>query len=291
MTALAFLAAATISFFGEFDREVTGAEYSGVSRVPGTDRYWVVDDDGGAVVEMKIEVGEGCSSTGTVLRTLQLAGRKDLEGCAVDPLRKGILWVSDESDHSVRAFDIENVREVERLETPAIYSKCRRNRSFEALSISPDGLEMWVSNEEPIPGDKGFVRITRFEREGAAAPWKADAECIRYRPDPVAGAKFMGRHANSGVSGLLALGKGRLLVLERECSVKEGSSLPSLRARIYECAADGSKTLVWERDTGLANYEGICLGPGFASGEKSVVLVSDGGNGGDERIMVLRLKD
>lgn len=291
MTAIAILAAATISFSGEFDRELTGAEYSGVSRVPGTDRYWVVDDNDGVVAEMKIEVGEGCSSTGTVLRTVQLAGRRDIEGCAVDPLRKGVLWVSDEADHSVRAFDIENARETDRLAVPGIYAKCRRNRSLEALSISPDGLEMWISNEEPIPGDNGFVRITRFSRDGASSAWKADEKCVRYRPDPVSGEKFMGRHANSGVSGLLALGKGRLLVLERECSVKDGGSLPSLRARIYECAADGSKTLLWEMDTGFANYEGICLGPEFASGEKSVVLVSDGGNGGDEKIMVLRLRD
>jgi len=292
MTAIAIVLAATVSFLGEFDRESTGAEYSGVSRVPGTDRYWLVNDDDGTADEMKIEIGEGASSTGMVLRTLQLEGRKDLEGCAVDPLKKGVLWVSDEKDHSVRAFDTSTGRELACAALPKIYQKCRKNRSLESLSISPDGLEMWVSNEESIPGDDEFVRITRLSRADAATPWKADAECIRYRPDPVAGAKFMGRHASSGVSDLVALGKGRLLVLERECSVKgEDGMMPSCRLRLYECAADGSKTMLWERNTGLANYEGICIGPDLAPGVKSLLLISDGGNAADERNMVLRLKD
>ena len=291
MTAIAFIVAATVSFLGEFEREMTGAEYSGVSRIPGTDRYWLVDDSDGTAAEMKVEIGDGASSTGMVLRTVQLDGRSDVEGCAVDPLRKGVLWVSDETDHSVRAFDTESGHEVDRAELPAAYSKCRRNRSLESLSISPDGLEMWVSNEEPMPGDKGFVRITRLSRADSASRWAADAECIRYRPDPVAGTKFMGRYAYSGVSDLVALGGGRLLVLERECSVKGDESMPSCRARIYELAANGKKTLLWERNTGLANYEGICLGPDLAPGVRSLLLISDGGNAADEKNMVLRLRD
>lgn len=292
MTALAIVLAATVSFVGEFDRESTGAEYSGVSRIPGTDRYWLVNDDDGTADEMKIEVGEGASSTGMVLRTVQFEGRKDLEGCAVDPLKKGVMWVSDEKDHSVRAFDTATGREVARAALPKIYQKCRKNQSLESLSISPDGLEMWVSNEEPIPGDDGFVRITRLSRADADSPWKADAECIRYSPDPVAGAKFMGKHAYSGVSDLVTLGKGRVLVLERECSVKEEDGLmPSCRLRLYDCAADGTKTMLFERNTGFANYEGICLGPDIAPGVKTLLVISDGGNGADERNMVLRLRE
>jgi hypothetical protein len=102
----------------------------------------------------------------------------------------------------------------------------------------------------------------------------------------------MGKHACSGVSDLVALGKGRLLVLERECSVKEEDGMmPSCRLRLYDCAADGSKTMLWERNTELANYEGICLGPDIAPGVKSLVLVSDGGSGADEKNMVLRLRE
>ena len=292
MTAIAIALAATVSFLGEFDREPTGAEYSGISRIPGTDRYWLVNDDDGTIAEMKIEIGENASSTGMVLRTVQLDGREDIEGCAVDPLKTNVVWVSDEKDHSVRAFDTATGKEVACAALPKIYQKCRKNRSLESLSISPDGLEMWTSNEEPIPGDDGFVRITRLSRADAATPWKADEKCIRYRPDPVAGAKFMGKYACSGVSDLVALGKGRLLVFERECSVKdEDGMMPSCRLRLYECAADGSKTMLWERDTRLANYEGICLGPDIAPGVKSLLVVSDGGNGADERNLVLRLRE
>lgn len=292
MTSVAIVLAASISLLGEFDREPTGAEYSGISRIPGTDRYWLVNDDDGTADEMKIEVGESASSTGMVLRTVQLDGRKDLEGCAVDPLKKGILWVSDEKDHSVRAFDTSNRHEVARAALPKIYQNCRKNRSLESLSISPDGLEMWTSNEEPIPGDDGFVRITRLTRPDAASPWKADEKCVRYRPDPVVGEKFMGKYASSGVADLVALGKGSLLVLERECSVKEEDGMmPSCRLRLYDCSADGSKTMLWECNAGLANYEGICLGPDLAPGVKSLLVVSDGGNAADEKFMVLRFRE
>ena len=287
MNAAVLLLAAAVSMIGEFARESTGAEYSGVSRVPGTNRYWLVNDAGGVADEVEILVGEGLSATGVVLRTVQLEGRRDVEGCAVDPLRKGVLWVSDEKDHSVRAFDTSTGREIDKAALPPEYAKCRKNRSLEALSISPDGLEMWVSNEEPMKADATFVRITRLVRKGADDPWKAE-QCVRYRPDPIAGEKFM-RRAFSGVSGLVALGGRRLLVLERECSVKAGRFLPSCRARIYECAADGSKELLWEADTGLANYEGICLGPDAPSGEKTLLLVSDGGSCADEKNIVLKL--
>lgn len=39
----------------------------------------------------------------------------------------------------------------------------------------------------------------------------------------------------------------------------------------------------------FANYEGICLGPVLENGTKTLVLVSDGGGGADECLLVLAL--
>ena len=286
---LPIVLALAVSLVAQFDREEPGTEYSGISWVPGTDRYWVVDDGEDCAVELKMAFGGTAAPTCAVVRTVALEGRKDAEGCAYDPLT-GDLWVSDEKDSSVRAFDLSTGREKAKVELPAIYAKCRRNRSLEGLSISPDGLEMWVSNEEAMKGDDGFVRITCLKRTDGKSAWKTE-KTVRYKPDPVVGVKFLGKYAYSGVSGLVALGKGRLLVLERECSVKEGGFFPSCRARLYELGGDtGSKTLVWEANTELANYEGICLGPELKKGCRSLVLVSDAGNSADEKIAVLAVQ-
>lgn len=283
---LPLLLAFAVSLVAQFDRDDAGMEYSGISWIPKTDRYWVVDDKESCATELRVVFGGESAPTCSVVRTVTLEGRKDLEGCAFDPLT-GDLWVSDEKDSSVRAFDLATGREKAKAELPAIYAKCRRNRSLEGLSISPDGHEMWVSNEEAIRGDDGFVRITRLVRPDGKSPWKED-KTVRYKPDPVVGEKFLGKYAYSGVSGLVALGNGRLLVLERECSVKSGGFFPSCRARLYQLGGDdGSKTLLWEANTELANYEGICLGAEIKKGYASLVLISDAGNSADAKIAVL----
>ena len=70
---------------------------------------------------------------------------------------------------------------------------------------------------------------------------------------------------------------------------------PSFHARLYEIDLDTDtiepqKRLVWEANTMFANYEGICLGPKLKDGSKSLVLVSDGGGGADQNILVLALR-
>ena len=104
--------------------------------------------------------------------------------------------------------------------------------------------------------------------------------------DPAGGSPF-GRHTFSGVSSLLAMDDGSLLVLEREFSVK---ILPSFRIRIYRMnpGTDG-KTMLWEESSTFSNYEGMCLGPVLDDGRQSLVLISDGGVGALESVRVLSL--
>ena len=90
---------------------------------------------------------------------------------------------------------------------------------------------------------------------------------------------------------------GTLIVLERELSRKGVD--PSYRARLYavrpsrDAAFDRdhpiAKKLLFGADTGTANYEGVCAGPTLDNGDRTLVMVSDGGEADDERLYVLRM--
>ena len=101
----------------------------------------------------------------------------------------------------------------------------------------------------------------------------------------------------SGVSDLCALEDGTLLVLERELSRK--GVAPAYRARLYavrptpgapiDMERPLAKKLIFGADTGTANYEGVSLGPMLDNGDRTLVMVSDGGDADDERLYVLRM--
>ena len=284
----------------EFSREAEPEGLSGVTRIGGN-RYYSVDDRGGFLHELEIvqdETGEIVSCA--VKRSVRLEGRTDLEGCAYDPF-DGRIWVSDEHDTTICAFDPETGKEVARAAVPEVYRKnVVANRSLEGLSISPDGYRMYVANEDTLTCDGrvaddhcgGVVRIQEFVRTGKDAKWVPTRQ-FRYRTDPIEGSRFSGV-AVSGVAGLCAPGDGTLLVLEREMSQKS-PLFPSFRARLYEVGLDiealePPKRLVWEENTMFANYEGICLGPELKNGTKTLVLVSDGGGSAEEKVLVLALR-
>ena len=259
---------------------------SALSRISG-DRYYCVDDRGGWLHEVTISVSEGKVSFRTN-RVVRLEGRRDLEGCAYDPLTRNV-WVADEGDTSVRAFDPATGREVASLAIPEVYTKnVRKYRSLESLAMSPDGLRLYTANEENLKCDAtNVVRIQEFVRGGAGDEFRPSRQFM-YEVDPPGGKPFGGRkRAFSGVSELLAMPDGSLLVLEREFSVK---MLPSFRSRLYRIVpGKAGKSLVWGANTMFSNYESICLGPKLADGRQSLLLVSDGGAGALENVLVLAI--
>ena len=148
------------------------------------------------------------------------------------------------------------------------------------------------------------IRLQRFTRATPKDDWKPAGQWM-YETDRVGGANFAGK-SRSGVSDLLCLEDGTLFVLEREMSIKKGF-MPSFRCRIYQLDLTGaddvsqivslkdssvrpiSKIRVFGAGTGLAMYEGICLGPKLTDGSRSVLLISDGDDGAANRILGLRL--
>lgn len=338
----AALAAASLALapVGElaFPRAWNGASLNGLSGLTrvADDAYYAVRDSGGALFALTIGVDRatGMPTNGVVTGQTALAGRGDLECVAWDRARRWV-WVGDEDDGSIRAFDPSTGAERARAAVPAVFDAFRYNRSFEALTLRPDGLEMWACNEEALcrreaegrtakkaapvrattpdvdDGPRATrahgtrVRLQRFTRPAPEAAWTAAGQWM-YVTDSVGGGDFAGK-SRCGVSGLLCLGDGTLLVLEREMSIKKGKVLPSFRCRIYaidfnhaDDVADVvalketarrpvAKRRLFGAHTGLAMYEGICLGPALADGSRSVLLISDGDDGAANRILAFRL--
>ena len=284
----------------EFSREKGPEGLSVITRIGGN-RYYCVNDRRGLLYEVEIRIADdGSDGTFTVLRSVHLDSRVDLEGCAYDPLTRWV-WVSDEHDTSIRAYNASSGAMVAKAAVPDVYVKnARKNRSLEALAISPDGLRMYAANEDTLECDGaaasrengGIVRIQEFVRKDAADIWRPSRQ-LRYPTDPVEGTPYNGM-AISGVSAMCVLDDGRLLVLEREMSRKD-VLLPTLRGRLYEVDLTSSsktaaKRMLWDENTMFANYEGICQGPTLPGGRRTLVLVSDGGGDADENVLVLSLR-
>ncbi len=290
-----------ISPIGEFVRPRVPEELSGITHVEG-DSYYAVSDDGSGVWPMQIGVDRatGVITNCVMGRNVHVGG--DNEGIAWDAQRRTV-FVTDEKTHAIGEINPETGKLVAEVHLPDHHRKRRRNRGLEALALSPNGEFLWTANEEALSGDgdassveKGtVVRLTRFRRQNGAA-WAHDGEWA-YLTDAIGGGKT--KRMRSGVSDLCVLEDGTLLVLERELSRKGVD--PAYRARLYavrpgrdlpfDVKRPIAKKLLFGADTGSANYEGVCLGPKLDNGDRTLVMVSDGGDADDERLYVLRMKE
>lgn len=311
------LAALKISVADEIPCPATaGMGLSGLAWRGGSE-YYAADDRNGNLLPMTISTDgrTGRIKDVSLGKAVRLAGRRDLEEVALNPADGGLVWVCDEHDNSIRAFDPSSGVEKARVAVPAVYRKARPNFGFESLAIDANGRELWTCNEEALTCDGqrssrrngSPVRLQRFTRTAADVPW-IPAGQWPYVTDPIGGSDFAGK-ARSGVSDLCVLPDGRLLALEREFSVK--TLIPSFRCRIYEVdvssatdvagfkslLADGAKSaspakkrLLFERNTAFTMYETLCLGPELEDGSRLFVMVADSGEYSASRIMTLKVE-
>ena len=268
---------------------------SGVTHAGGS-RFLSIDDRGGVLWTLDAAFDAAGHVTGCDVKShIVLEGVDDGEGCAWDPLRRTV-WVSDETGPRIGEYDPETGRRLGELALTDDFRRMRTNLGPEGLTISPDGLSLWTCPEETVNGDGAtasptngaLVRLHRYARASGDAAW-SPAEEVVYRTDPMGGRAYR-NILSSGVAGLCALADGSLLVLERELSVKDSLlPLPSFRLRLYEVRPGAAKRLLLSRDTGLANYEGVCRVSETAD-EARLLLVSDGGGFAAKSLMSIRLR-
>ena len=244
---------------------------------------------------------------------IQLAQAYDLEAVAFDAAN-GTVWAADETRGTVKEYRVTDGSVVCTLSLPDELRKPRSNLGIESLSLGEDGKTLWTCTEEALacdgprssPTNGTLVRLLKYIRPTVKDAFTL-AGTYSYLTDAWSQSYDYQGKGRRGVSGLCALPDGSLLVLERELSF--GGSKPwnaattaRLSFAIYHvnpspvgsarrAGRTGSAALVaatvkkLQLATGggpvftFGNYEGICLGPRLPDGKRSVLLVSDAGDG------------
>lgn len=173
----------------------------------------------------------------------------------------------------------------------------RPNLSFEGLAWSEDGDGVWLANEAPLFQDGplgstqegALVRLSLLSRNGSLQLQRA------YRAEPVP-AHPTDRLADNGVSEILDLGKGRMLVMER-AGIQQPSDEFDFHVRLYCASLDaGQEISMLPALAGISirpvdkhlvldlaevsgvpqvNFEGMTWGPTLRDGRRTLLLVSD----------------
>ena len=231
-----------------------------------------IDPEEGNIVEddIKISVPEGTSESG-------ITGM-DNEGIAYFD---GFLYVSAESDQSIRKYDLTGapVRYYFPIPEDMGVENITPNAGFEALTYNA-GL-FWTTTEAALPKDNYIPRLHRlqsFTEEGQPA-----GRYLYQMDAPMYSGEGATQYVH-GISAMTALDDGRLIVLEREVYVPSNILNSRGIAKLYvvDPANDtagilqkGLLTTIPTSGIDLANYEGMCLGRTFRDGSRCLILISD----------------
>lgn len=296
-------AADTLAVVNALDQQtfagVTGGNFSGITRIGGN-QYAVVDDKSASdgfylfTLDMDVATGRITSATKGNLITNGKTNR-DSEGIVYVP-STGKLLISGEGDKRILEYNMDGSLTGRELQIPSIFAGASDNAGFEALTYNPNTHLFWTTTESTIPADGDQATSTNGVRNKLRIQsFNEQLEPVRqyaYLMDAPAASTASSPYA-MGVSDMIALDDGRLIVLEREFFV---SLSPFVTCKLYVvnpttataiASSDAltasspylSKTLLYSFTTNtlatVANYEGICLGPRLSNGNQTIILISD----------------
>lgn len=293
---------------------VEAGEYSGITYLGGT-QYAVVHDklNGGGIVLYSIEIHDD-GTVGDVSKSVPSGTSSsavtdmDNEGIAYVS-GSGTLFVSAEADQSIREYNLTGVPTGRSLTVPEDLGvgKITSNKGFEALTYNAATGLFWTVTESELVKDAAMPGLLRLQSFGMDL--KAAGRYLYQMDSPTQSSASASSYV-FGVPALAALDDGRIIVLEREVYVANGSTLEKAyysftKTNLYVVnpTADGSgilrKTLLKSfttkpLDANFANYEGMCVGPTLADGSVALVLIPDSqsGSGGltREYVKVITVK-
>ena len=291
-----------------FQKSVPAGNYSGITWL-GDDRYAVVSDksstDGFFVFRIDID-----SVKGRIRRVANLGFRssglpnRDVEGIAWIPGRQTLMAVG-EADSRIVEYGLDGNPTGWSLQLPP----AAMTHGYESLSYDSHSRRLWTMPEASASSTQNVTTGALSVHETFEVPSGAvrgalpllsvsldDTTHIAtpylYIPDAPRKKPARGRPYVCGVSEVLTLDDGALLVLEREVWMARSGVRSAVWCKLYrvfpaEQLTDKpmQKQLVASWKTSfpsvpprIANYEGMTLGPRLADGSQTIILVSDSQN-------------
>jgi hypothetical protein len=249
-----------------------GNEYAVVSDKSDTEGYYIFKIDFTDNGDIKNIQNKGWENIG--------GPNMDEEAIAYCPLTKN-LYIGNEESSTIQEVTLKN--ETVRTQTIPDYKQLgEHNRIIESVCWDPYRKHFFTINESPLKGDSGYKLRLKELNDNLD-------EVHQYNYYMDAPEKKDGRPVNEhahGVSELLSMNDGTLLVLEREfyvTSFKLGSWVVNKVYRIYP-GYNGKQLITQWRTSlslssfNLANYEGMCEGPQTADGKHVIIFCADSQN-------------
>lgn len=286
-----------------FGNRIPSGNYSGITNI-GNGLYALVSDksdmDGFFIFELDIDSITGhivsVENKGFVADSIPC---RDAEGITWLPETETLLVVG-EKDSRILEYDMSGclTGRIIKLEHGMV------NCGYESITYNDSTRMIWTCTENILSKDmpyydrtgEAIIRLQSYDMSLSPVSQYA------YKLDAPHTTNRSPKYYAHGVSELLALDNGALMVLEREFIVPKNIVGASVKCKLYEvmpsaisCFGQGetdcgfpkpmTKTKIHEWDTkltlwnrSLANYEGMCLGPRLVDGSQVIVLIADSQN-------------
>lgn len=263
---------------------VPPGNYSGLARLVGN-QYAVVSDRGTdkGYYNFSISIDSAGNITDIHNNGFRTLGKKndDQEAVAYDAGRHHI-YIGNEATSTIEEFDALNGKKLDSVCISDYKRLGVTNRIIESLTFDPVADCLYTCNEGALKGDpEQMIRIRQYSPD-----LNEIGEYTYVMDDPLSNVKIGDDKHAFGVSELLAIGDGTLLVLEREFLVAPAGIGSWVVNKIFRITpghqekqfVTGWRTQLNVDDFTLANYEGMCLGPKLSNGRQVVILCADSQN-------------
>ncbi|MGY0231364.1 esterase-like activity of phytase family protein [Longispora urticae] len=296
--------AALLGFSDQLDKTTfEGTAVAGLSAVafnrPGERPFALVDNIGTSPARMyELDLTAHSASVKDVITLTRPDGTPytgadfDGEGLVVEASAR-YAWASSETEPSIRRFRLRDGRQVDELPVPARFrvapaGDAVRNQTFEALTLSPNGRDLYAGMEGALAADgPGRNRVLHYRDSQLVGQYA-------YQPD-----------AGLGLVELTALGDDQLLALERGFTPGVGNTVRVYRVSatgvpdvtdtaslgtlndpraflgkqllfdLGACPASGATAKQPQPNPLLDNVEGMALGAELPDGRRALHLISD----------------
>ncbi len=225
--------------------------------------------------------------------------QRDLEGIAYFRPNNS-FFISGEADQRILEYSFEGLPTGRELAVPAEFGRDRiqDNLGFESLTYNDSTRLFWTTTEGALKTDMTESPLLR-RLQSFTSDLQPSRQYLYEMDEPIKKKRY--RMFVHGVSDMMAMDDGSLIIMEREVLVTPKYMGSYCIVKLYRVTPDTtttplSKQFICQFHTSLkvgkmnfANYEGLCPGTVLSDGRQTVLLINDSQNGQGNRLY--RAKD